>query len=169
MEPSSWLAALAAMLTAPAAALALAQMPIPPQLPAPAVPGDVLNSDALLPPMLSLVVAAAAGGHGRPGPARHPWSIRDARAGGGGGHRVAQPAPAGPRHRAVRGRARRAPAPIEQFRSLTGAGASARVNGTLAYVGSPELFERQLGVGFAAAHELSEFVVIASGLRMLRA
>ena len=42
------------------------------------------------------------------------------------------------------------PAAIEEFRSLTGAGAAARVNGATAYVGSPEMFERHLRVDLAA-------------------
>ena len=42
------------------------------------------------------------------------------------------------------------PAPIADFRSITGAGASARIGEQVVYVGSPELFERQLGVGLAA-------------------
>ncbi len=38
------------------------------------------------------------------------------------------------------------PAEIGDFRSLTGAGATARVNGAAAYVGSPDLFTAQLGL-----------------------
>ena len=37
------------------------------------------------------------------------------------------------------------PAAITDFRSLTGAGATARVNGRTVYVGSPDLFEQELG------------------------
>ena len=44
-----------------------------------------------------------------------------------------------------------APAPVEEFRSLTGAGASARVDGRTVYIGSPDLFARQLGVGLDGA------------------
>ena len=44
-----------------------------------------------------------------------------------------------------------APAEAGDFRSLTGAGASARVDGRMIYVGSPELFERQLGVSLPSA------------------
>ena len=40
-------------------------------------------------------------------------------------------------------------AEVADFRSLTGAGATARVDGRPVYVGSPELFERQLGVTLA--------------------
>ena len=36
------------------------------------------------------------------------------------------------------------PVDVEDFRSLTGFGAAGRVNGTTAFVGSPELFERRL-------------------------
>ena len=46
-----------------------------------------------------------------------------------------------------------APSDIADFRSLTGAGAAARVNGAMVYVGSPDLFERQLDVSLAAAAE----------------
>ena len=42
------------------------------------------------------------------------------------------------------------PAQVTDFRSLTGAGATALVGGRAAYVGSPDLFERQLGVALAA-------------------
>jgi Cd2+/Zn2+-exporting ATPase len=38
------------------------------------------------------------------------------------------------------------PAPVSDFRSLTGAGASAHLNGSPVYVGSPELFQRQFGI-----------------------
>ena len=43
--------------------------------------------------------------------------------------------------------------PVEDFRSLTGAGASARLGGRTVYVGSPDLFARQLGAGLAGAEE----------------
>lgn len=43
------------------------------------------------------------------------------------------------------------PAPVEGFRSLTGAGATAEVEGRAVYVGSPDLFARQLGIGVAGA------------------
>lgn len=43
------------------------------------------------------------------------------------------------------------PAPITEFRSLTGAGAAARVNGEIAYIGSPVLFEKELGVSLTSA------------------
>jgi P-type E1-E2 ATPase len=43
------------------------------------------------------------------------------------------------------------PAPVEGFRSLTGAGATAEVEGRPVYVGSPDLFSRQLGIGVAGA------------------
>jgi heavy metal translocating P-type ATPase len=43
------------------------------------------------------------------------------------------------------------PAPVEGFRSLTGAGATAVVGGRPVYVGSPDLFSRQLGIGLAGA------------------
>lgn len=42
------------------------------------------------------------------------------------------------------------PAPITEFRSLTGAGAVATISGESIYVGSPELFEKQLAVPLAA-------------------
>ena len=44
------------------------------------------------------------------------------------------------------------PAEVEDFRSLTGAGASARLNGQTIYVGSPDLFEKQLGVSLVGAN-----------------
>lgn len=43
------------------------------------------------------------------------------------------------------------PVPVEGFRSLTGAGATAEVGGRPVYVGSPDLFSRQLGIGVAGA------------------
>ena len=43
-------------------------------------------------------------------------------------------------------------APVEDFRSLTGAGAQAMSNGTQVYLGKPSLFEVQLGVPTAAVH-----------------
>ena len=43
------------------------------------------------------------------------------------------------------------PAPVAGFRSLTGAGATAEVEGRPVYVGSPDLFSRQLGIGVAGA------------------
>lgn len=46
------------------------------------------------------------------------------------------------------------PAETSDFRSLTGAGATARlVDGSDAYVGSPELFQRQLNVGLDGAED----------------
>lgn len=39
-----------------------------------------------------------------------------------------------------------APVEVGDFRALPGAGASGRLNGTTVYVGSPDLFERRLGV-----------------------
>ncbi len=44
-----------------------------------------------------------------------------------------------------------APAALEDFRSLTGAGASARSNGAILYVGSPDLFHARLGVSLDGA------------------
>jgi heavy metal translocating P-type ATPase len=44
-----------------------------------------------------------------------------------------------------------APAPISDFRSLTGAGAVARVNGSNVYVASPDYFERQLRLALGQA------------------
>lgn len=44
------------------------------------------------------------------------------------------------------------PAEVNDFRSLTGAGASARLNGQTIYVGSPDLFEKQLGVSLVGAN-----------------
>ena len=83
------------------------------------------------------------------------------------------------------------PAPVEAFRSLTGAGASARMEGRTVFVGNPALFTEQLrvrldgadeqisafqagrlreaGVAAVLAHELSEILVIGNGLRMLKA
>lgn len=46
-----------------------------------------------------------------------------------------------------------APAEIGEFRSLTGAGASATVNGTLLYIGKPGLFEDQLGIDLEPLRE----------------
>lgn len=45
------------------------------------------------------------------------------------------------------------PAPVEAFQSLTGAGASARVDGSPLYVGSPTLFTERLGVALEGAHD----------------
>lgn len=45
------------------------------------------------------------------------------------------------------------PAQVTDFRSLTGAGAVARVNGGAVYVASPEFFERQLNVTLEAVAE----------------
>ena len=42
------------------------------------------------------------------------------------------------------------PAEVTDFRSITGAGATAMVNGTAVYVGSPAFFEQQLGVSLRA-------------------
>jgi heavy metal translocating P-type ATPase len=42
------------------------------------------------------------------------------------------------------------PADISDFRSITGAGATARVNGAAVYIGSPDLFEKQLGARLEA-------------------
>jgi heavy metal translocating P-type ATPase len=42
------------------------------------------------------------------------------------------------------------PAEVTDFRSITGAGATALVNGTAVYVGSPRFFEQQLGVSLQA-------------------
>ena len=44
-----------------------------------------------------------------------------------------------------------APAGVEGFRSLTGAGAAAEVDGGTVYVGSPDLFARELGVDLDGA------------------
>ncbi len=44
-----------------------------------------------------------------------------------------------------------APAEVGNFRSLTGAGASARWGGSTVYAGSPDLFEKQLGISLDAA------------------
>lgn len=43
-----------------------------------------------------------------------------------------------------------APATIDEFQSITGAGASARVDGTTAFIGSPDLFSGKLGVPLAS-------------------
>ena len=43
------------------------------------------------------------------------------------------------------------PVAVEGFKSLTGAGATAEVEGRPVYVGSPDLFSRQLGIGVAGA------------------
>ena len=42
------------------------------------------------------------------------------------------------------------PKPLDDFRSLTGAGAVGRVGNDEVYIGSPELFERELGVDISA-------------------
>lgn len=44
-------------------------------------------------------------------------------------------------------------AEVNDFRSLTGAGASARLNGQTIYVGSPDLFEKQLAISLAGRLE----------------
>lgn len=44
------------------------------------------------------------------------------------------------------------PAEIVDFRSLTGAGAVGRADGKIAYIGSPELFERELGVSLGVVN-----------------
>lgn len=44
-----------------------------------------------------------------------------------------------------------APLAVSDFRSLTGAGASAQMNGATIYIGSPDLFESRLGISFADA------------------
>ncbi len=44
-----------------------------------------------------------------------------------------------------------APAELDDFRSLTGAGASARLDGRTVYVGSPDLFHARLGVSLHGA------------------
>lgn len=44
-------------------------------------------------------------------------------------------------------------AEVSDFRSLTGAGASARLNGSTFYVGSPDLFQKQFGIGLDSAQE----------------
>ncbi len=46
-----------------------------------------------------------------------------------------------------------APVEVTDFRALTGAGASARMNGSLLYIGSPNLFQSQLSVSLAGAWE----------------
>ena len=46
-----------------------------------------------------------------------------------------------------------APAEVSDFRSLTGAGASARLGGSTVYVGSPDLFGKQFGVSLDAASD----------------
>lgn len=46
-----------------------------------------------------------------------------------------------------------APAPVEDFKSLTGAGASARVDGRSVFVGSPALFADRLGIQLGGAGE----------------
>jgi Cd2+/Zn2+-exporting ATPase len=43
------------------------------------------------------------------------------------------------------------PAEVSDFRSLTGAGASACLDGSTVYVGSPDLFEKQLGISLDVA------------------
>lgn len=45
------------------------------------------------------------------------------------------------------------PADLSDFRALTGAGASARMNGTTVYVGKPELFLKDLGVNLNTIQE----------------
>lgn len=39
-----------------------------------------------------------------------------------------------------------APSTVEEFKSITGAGASARFNGSNVYVGSPDMFQKELGI-----------------------
>lgn len=46
-----------------------------------------------------------------------------------------------------------APTEVADFRALTGAGASARVNGTQLYLGSPDLFRSRLNISLDAAAE----------------
>lgn len=46
-----------------------------------------------------------------------------------------------------------APAEVADFRSLTGAGASARLDGQTMYAGSPDLFEKQLGLSLEKAKD----------------
>lgn len=46
-----------------------------------------------------------------------------------------------------------APVEVADFRSLTGAGAVAQLNGSKVYVGSPDLFERQLDINLASARD----------------
>jgi heavy metal translocating P-type ATPase len=46
-----------------------------------------------------------------------------------------------------------APAPVEDFQSLTGAGASARVDGRSVFVGSPAMFTERLGIQLGGASE----------------
>jgi Cd2+/Zn2+-exporting ATPase len=46
-----------------------------------------------------------------------------------------------------------APVEVSDFRALTGAGASARVNGPTVFVGSPALFQKQLGVALDCARD----------------
>ncbi|MCL5997447.1 MAG: heavy metal translocating P-type ATPase [Chloroflexi bacterium] len=43
------------------------------------------------------------------------------------------------------------PIEVNEFRSLTGAGASARLNGSMLYVGSPDLFHSRLGIALDGA------------------
>lgn len=46
-----------------------------------------------------------------------------------------------------------APVEISEFRSLTGAGASATLNGKILYIGKPELFDNQVGIGLKPLRE----------------
>lgn len=46
-----------------------------------------------------------------------------------------------------------APVELTDFRSLTGAGASARLNGRKIYIGSPDLFHTKLGISLECARE----------------
>ncbi len=45
------------------------------------------------------------------------------------------------------------PIEVNEFRSLTGAGASARMNGSTLYIGSPDLFHSRLGVALESAQD----------------
>ena len=46
------------------------------------------------------------------------------------------------------------PAAVSDFRALPGAGASASLNGSTVYVGSPAFFERQMGTGNSTCHHV---------------
>ncbi len=45
------------------------------------------------------------------------------------------------------------PAEVADFRSLTGAGATARLNGSTLYVGSPDLFQKQFGISLDSSQD----------------
>lgn len=45
------------------------------------------------------------------------------------------------------------PSKVSDFRSLTGAGASAQVNGSMVYIGNPDLFQSKLGISLSSAEE----------------